>query len=345
MAESKDSSEFNSNQPFCSDSGLTLSPGELFQQYLSKIISDNTKNAYARDILEFYQGNIPEQIEVFFDRSNADSVQNWVNHLIRPQSQGGKGYSERTVRRKFFSIRSFFEYCLDKELLRKNPANLKYSKKPSSFSLNPVYILTNKQFLEIEKNCINDFKKVRGLRDLAIISIGFFCCINCEEIANVSVNDIQFCEEKIILNLRSMKGGQDDTVELSQHTKERIEAYLMEMGGLTLLSPDKNPDGQIRIPVFVSLSKRSRFQRLDVDSVRKIVQRRVEEIGIYNLGEFPQLLRLSGISHLFDIGWSLERIQNHIRREDSKTIQLLHIKLAQLEDSAANALGRGFEND
>lgn len=319
------------------------SPTEAFHQYLAMKKAPKTRDGYAFDIQSFYDWNLPDDLEFFRDRSSCEAVQMWVNQLIMPVDEGGQGLAATSAKRKLSAIRHFFEYCVVKGLLDRNPAHKMLVSPPAAPPWEPNLGLTTAQVRAMAEVCRQDKDRIKGLRDLAILSIGFTCCLRVSEISGTSVHDIRRDREDVLLHILKAKGGFNQKVQMPTSTKQRIEDYILALGGFGVLRPDKGIKGEDRFPVFVSLSNRSKFHRLSESGICKIIERRGLEAGVLNINIHSHLLRHSGITHLFELGWDIRRIQMHARHKDPKTTQIYHDIWFQRKHSAAEALGDLFE--
>lgn len=323
--------------------GAKKSPEELFHEYLGLKRAEKTQDGYARDILDFFHDRIPQDALILQERSSREQVQQWIDKMLNPSCTGTQALEASTVMRKLTSLRGYFDLCLEDGLLPTNPCRSKRLRLPAMPRWKPNLGLTTEQVRAMAQACRADKRELIGLRDLALLSMGFSCCLRVSEINKVSYHDFKDVRGVTKLVLPKAKGCDGDEVEVAISTKARIEEWLLALGGLGLLRQDKGSKGQVRFPVFVSLAPRTYCRRLSISAICKIIKQRGREAGITNIDVHSHLLRHSGITHLFELGWPIARVQRHARHKDPKTTQLYYDEWSQTQHSAANALGDIFE--
>jgi len=78
--------------------------------YIEKKLSDNTKEAYLKDLTAFN-----EFINKKIDKIKTEDIRNYINHLY------DLNVTDKTLARKIVSIRTFFNYLMKEKLIDVNP--------------------------------------------------------------------------------------------------------------------------------------------------------------------------------------------------------------------------------
>jgi len=317
-------------------------PRDLFDEFLSLRRSPNTQEAYRRDILDFFRENIPADVESFRLRVSFSAVQEWVDHMNKSTGDGGFGLEATTIFRKVAALRGYLDLCVEDAILLINPCRSRRLVLPLPEEWEPSLGLTTLQLRAMGDVCRNDPRELIGLRDSAILSLGFSGCLRVSEIAQASYHDFVREGDQTIYKIPETKGGRNQKVPIGQEAKLRIEEWMTALGGVSRVIPDAGRTNSLRYPLFVSLSKRSMYQRISISAIAKMIKKRGADAGISNIAVHSHLLRHSGITHLIETGWSLTKVQRHARHKDPKTTQK-YIDLWELNGrSPADDLGDIF---
>lgn len=319
--------------------GAKPTPEEIFEEYIRLKRAAKTQDGYARDVLDFFLDRLPRDEMMLQERAGREQVQAWVEYLGKPQSEGGAGLEATTIHRKLSGLRGYLDLCVEDGLLAANPCRSKRLVLPRPPTWRPDLGLTTAQVRAMAQACREDKRELIGLRDLAILSIGFACCLRVSEIAGVSYHDFKLVRGHTHLVIPDAKSRDNEQIEVASTTQQRIEEWLLALGGIHVLRPDKSKRGEARFPVFVSLAPRTRHKRLSISAICKIIKQRGRQAGISSMDVHSHLLRHSGITHLFELGWPLARVQRHARHKDPKTTQLYYDLWSQQRHSASEALG------
>ncbi|MEO8110798.1 MAG: site-specific integrase, partial [Ginsengibacter sp.] len=154
-----------------------------FKAYLAleKSLSENSIDAYQRDIEKFMQflsfsnpGLLPGQVEI----SHLEKFLAWISELgMTPSSQS----------RIISGLRSFFKYCLQENISSTDPTALLETPKL------PKHLPDILSFDEIE-NIINsiDLSKPEGGRNKAIVETLYSCGLRVSELVNLKLSCLYF---------------------------------------------------------------------------------------------------------------------------------------------------------
>ena len=298
------------------DGPKILLPGQAVKAFLDRCKTLNTRLAYTAALNSFFSNGCPNDLVIFRSLVTTENIQKWIKKLEGKGSTAGK--SQSTVVHRYSILKQFLEACTVWGLLQTNPAHKYLIQPPESPEWEPSLGLMTKDILAILETCKNDPNKMVGLRDRAIIMLGFTCCLRVSEIHYCNTNDVVRYGKKLRLNLKRTKRGVQQKVDLAESVKEVLEDYIVAIGGYAAMSPDRYEDGSINRPVFVSLAPSTKGNRLSVSYIGKMIKRRGKEAGI-DMNVHSHMLRHSGITHLFEMGWQIADIQRHARHKDIKT--------------------------
>lgn len=121
----------------------------------------------------------------------------------------------RTINTKLAALKSFYAYCLEKEVIKKNPAQIVSS--PKKEDRLPSYLTKRKLALLQEQ--------ARGKsRDRAIIDTLYATGVRISELLNVKLEDVKWETQQIWI--REGKGNKERFVLFTYACEERLKTYL-----------------------------------------------------------------------------------------------------------------------
>lgn len=228
-----------------------------------------------------------------------------------------KGYAMNSVARKIASLKSFFKYLFQEEILEKNPvAHVKMPRVTRNRM--PIYLE------EGERNALVGLEELTANhRDTAIIALFLNTGLRLQELVGLDLGDLRHD------NLRVLgKGNKERLIPLNSTARAALEVYLAER-------KDKSPSS----PLFVS-HKRCRFTPQGIrDMLRKYIDL-ARERGYISRHEniTPHKLRHTFATMLYrKSGNDLRLVQDTLGHASISTTQIYtHVsqerKKAALED-------------
>lgn len=221
-----------------------------------------------------------------------------------------KRYSNKSLRIKISSIKSFFKFLFKRNIINKNPASNipipKAEKKLPSF-------LLKKEIDDLINNIDN--KTAEGARDLALIELLYGSGLRISEALMLNLSDIN--------NLQSLikvkgKGKKERVVPLGTKAKEAIESYLKLR---PLLQKNQNS--------ALFLTKKG--ARLNSVTAYRIIHN-----YMIKFTEAPQksphVLRHSFATHMLDNGADIQSVSEMLGHESLSTTQIYtHISIERLK--------------
>ena len=188
-----------------------------FIDYLKyeKRYSSHTVLSYNKDLDDFCQYLYSlYQIEKV-NQVNATMIRSWLADLMN------KGCSPRTINRKLSTLKSWFKYLQQADLIDKNPAvsiqSLKTSKRL------PVYM--DKQEMDVLFHNIDFSEGYKGLIERMILHLLYETGIRRSELINLKTKDVDFEISQIkVLG----KGNKERIIPISKNLSCDLKEYLSE---------------------------------------------------------------------------------------------------------------------
>ncbi|MDD4565399.1 MAG: tyrosine recombinase XerD [Eubacteriales bacterium] len=271
-----------------------------FINYLSteKKMSQNSQDAYRRDILEFSR-IIQEKQNLDLDEASKTEV---VAHMLQLKNTGK---SSATVNRKAASLRAFYNFMTEKNYISENPAvNIK-SPKIERKSIEYLTVDEIDMLLSIPDGSI------KGLRDKAILELLYATGIRVSEIVEMNVVDV---------NLRmgfvtcTGEHGKARIIPMGRPCRAAVEEYIYEVRPKFI---KKSEDADSPNALFLNFSGK----RLTRQGLWKMLKEYAKSVGIENRLT-PQILRNSFAVHMIQNGADIKSLQELLGHEDISATQI-----------------------
>ncbi len=278
----------------------------LIEKYLENILanrnlSKSTFLSYKNDIFQFvkYTG-----IKDFEDL-NEKKINRFINFLA-------ENYSITSHCRKLSSIKNFFNYLLEKQLVSKNFLDTVQFPK---FKRSIPKILSENQILKMINLSYED-TSLKGLRLSLMLEILYATGIRVSELVSLKIGNLaDDYSSIIILN----KGRKERVVPLILKVQQILERYLK------LLVFNSNAQN---IYLFPSNSKLGHLTRIRFFQILKNIGTKAS-IDTNYLS--PHKIRHSFATHLLNRGVDLRIIQESLGHKDISTTQIYtHVKTKKL---------------
>lgn len=160
-----------------------------FLQYLEfeKRYSKHTLISYGTDLSQF-----SSYLKLEFEIENIKEVshqiiRSWISSLLE------SGISSRTVNRKITTLKSFYKYLIQEDVISENPTRKIVSPKTSKKL--PVFVEKSK--MDILLNEIEFPEGFEGERDKLIIDIFYMTGVRLSELINIKISDIDFSNSQM----------------------------------------------------------------------------------------------------------------------------------------------------
>lgn len=259
-----------------------------------KGLTENTLEAYIRDIKSFKEYMKDNEIEGF-NNANKTIV---ITYLMNLQK---KGRATSTISRNLASIRSFFQYLLNQNLVKEDPTlNLK----PPKIEKKIPEILTEKEVnILLEQPNNHDFK---GSRDKAMLELLYATGLKVSEIVSLNIDSIN-----LDLKIVSIKDtdGLSRVMPIGKIAIESLVHYLQNFR-------DEYEENH-KDPLFINFSG----NRLTRQGFWKILKHYTKQTNI-NKVITPHTIRHSFAVHLIENGADLKTVQEMLGHSDLSTTQI-----------------------
>ena len=279
-----------------------------YDQYLQddRGASENTRFSYLRDLrqLELY---LAEQHHVGFLEADEKILQSYFDHL----KDIGKSVS--TCARCLSSVKSFYSYLIECELVGSNPTEKLKADKPEH---KLPEILSNK---EVEL-LLQQPKRIdtKGLRDSAMLELMYATGIRVSELIGLHLSDVSFSSS----DLRCFSKNRERFVPIYPYALAILKDYV-EYSRPALL---RNNDTDV---LFVNING----SPMSRQGFWKIIKSYQKKAGIQK-DITPHTLRHSFAAHLLENGADIRSIQKMLGHSDVSSTkfytQLVHTSMREV---------------
>lgn len=289
--------------------------------WLAGQLSPHTRRAYKQDVAHFIAAMGIKSGDELRQVGRA-AVVAWVNVMNDNREK------PRTIRRRLSALSSLFTHLVDQRQADENP--VRDIKRPRVNRRQG----TTRAFSPKEARLILDAPDVctlRGLRDRAILSVGFQAGPRRAEIASLMVKDFHTNGGYKSLHF-IRKGGEDLSLALNPQTAQRLDEYLKAAGH------GDDFDGPLFRPVATDTSRipRRTVRRRHVhpEAIDRILRKYAARAGL-DRGYSAHSMRATFITTALDKGASLEDVQRDVGHADPSTTKLYDRRGYNPEKSAA----------
>lgn len=268
-----------------------------FLQYLEheKKMAQNTQEAYKRDVLDFF---------VFLKDNGIDdpvlvSNTHVVSYLLRLK---GDNKSAATVNRKLASVRAYFNFLLERGIVRQNPSS---GIKSPKIERKELEYLTLE---EVDRLLAMPDRSVRGIRDRAILELLYATGIRVNEIIAANVEDVN-----LRIGFFTCPGdtGKARVIPMGRPARKAVEEYIYDARDLLLR--ERKEETALFVNYF--------GQRMTRQGLWKILKEYAEKAQISN-NLTPHTLRNSFAVHMIQNGADLKSLQDLLGHEDISATQI-----------------------
>jgi integrase/recombinase XerD len=219
-----------------------------------------------------------------------ETVVSWKASLLRD-------YAAQTVNLRLTAIRSFYRYVVSSGRLPINPASEVKGAKRSKSRQHKRDPLSNGEVLAVLATCDNS---PAGIRDRAILVLMGFCATRTIEVHRANAEHLRTKDDRLVLEVHGKGSVEPDRiVVVPRHQEPVIRAWLATRS-------ERLPASG---PLFVSLSKRSRGERLSLRAIRGMVKERYRQAGVAGGRKTAHSLRHSAITNAIRHGAAPLQVQ------------------------------------
>ena len=268
-----------------------------FKSYLQieRSLSDNSVQAYIRDVKKFANYAIP--IELSELKVTRVDISNFLAQINQ------KNISSRSQARIISGIKAFYKYLIMEDYLKINPTELIESPKiglklPDTLSL-----------IEIDKLIAAvDLSNKQGERNRAILETLYSCGLRVSELVNLQLSNIHFKEGYLKV---TGKGDKERLAPIGGRAIKYLAIYINEVRNHQNIKKG-NED-------FVFLNNRG--SKLTRVMIFIIIQKLTKKIGLKKKIS-PHTFRHSFATHLIEGGADLRAVQEMLGHESITTTEI-----------------------
>lgn len=261
-----------------------------------KNYSINTFKNYEIDILEFKE--YIDKKSISYLEVDYDFIKGYLMELYN------RKLSRNSVARKLSSLRSFYKYLFNNNLIKTNP--FKYVSTPKKEKKLPKYLGVEE--LEIIFNT-PDLNTSLGQRDRLILEVLYATGIRVSELVNIKINDIDFYKKEIRI--------------LGKGNKERIDPF-----GDYCLDAMENFINDGRKKILKKFNTTCEYliinghgKKITTRGVEKILDNIIKKASLKKHVS-PHMLRHSFATHLLNEGCDILTVQELLGHESLESTQV-----------------------
>jgi integrase/recombinase XerD len=267
---------------------------EEYFQYLEleKGLAKNSVAAYYRDIVEFINFSKPD-INL---RVSGRIISNYMEYLNK------SGRQPSSIARKLSSLKNFYNFVVEKGILKQNQFELLRAPKISRY--HPDYLSVH----DIEKILEQPGKKNEfGIRDRAILEILYGTGMRISELINLRMSSVY--DEVGFIKIVG-KGNKERLVPYGQYAKKAVENYLIDYR-------ESKRNSIVSDILFLS----SRSRKFSRTGIWKLIKKYVIRAGITK-NVTPHTFRHSFATHMIEGGADLRVVQELLGHSSITTTQI-----------------------
>jgi integrase/recombinase XerD len=293
---------------------------DRFKRYLllERGFSDNTREAYLRDVRQFFEFINSEGLGVCEVTLEDLHRFTWQLHEV--------GISARSIARIHSGLRSFYSYILLEGMIETNPTALLESPKKG---VRLPEVLSTEEIDSILS--VIDLSLLEGQRDKAVIELLYSCGLRVTELCNLKMHDL-FLEEGFLRVVG--KGNKERLVPMSPKAVKELGLWFATRN---IILPKAGEEDY----VFLSVRRRQHLSRITVFHNLRLY---AERAGITKTVS-PHTLRHSFATHLLEGGANLRVIQAMLGHEQISTTEIYtHIDRSMLKQQVLSYFPRNHHD-
>ena len=261
-----------------------------------KELDKNTLKAYRIDLRQYYEFT-GEEI------TSKETIEKYIRLLH-------KKYKSRTTKRKIASMKAFYTYLEEKQIISENPfrrIRMKFKEEkvlPRIIPKNDIERLLNYMYGQLRKQ-----KGKNILRDLAVVEMFFATGARVYEISNIRIENIDMKTGSIYFN---GKGRKERVIQIGEHSVIKLLQKYYE----------QNKDQIEKSGYFFVNQKGDRFSE---QSIRRMLKKYTKQAGI-SRNITPHMFRHSFATYLIEEGVDISCVQQILGHSSIKTTQIyIHV--------------------
>ena len=261
-----------------------------YEKYLeSKGTAAGTRTAYLSDIEDF---------EIFFassgrplEKAKEEDFKEYLDKLAV------SGKSKATVNRRISSIRSFYDYLIQRGAVKVNPCR---NSKAEKVEEKEIVYLSEEKINQLIESPSDD---AAGLRDRALLEMMYATGMKVSELCGLDIWDLNLNIGYVSVNTKDKSKAR--VVPIGKYCRNAVKEYMLK--GRRILLGKKEDRGAL----FVSHVG----ERITRQGVWKIIKTYADRLG-FEEEITPQVIRNTFAVHLIQHGADLKSLQEILGHED-----------------------------
>ena len=269
---------------------------DKFNAYLVDVkkASSNTLSSYLRDIRQLGE-YLESHTDCVFDNADEDALNGYISQLR------SSGKSVATVSRAIASIKCFYTFLLNQEIIEHNPSAVLV---PDKTKQKLPQILTSKEVEKLleQPECVD----AKGYRDRAMLELLYATGIRVSELISLNVHDVSLAAGIITCHGRE----RDRVIPLYNAAIKALTEYIEFIRPQMIADPNETA-------LFVNVSG----ERMSRQGFWKLIKSYQVKAGIEKTIT-PHTLRHSFAAHLLENGADIHAIQEMLGHADISSTQV-----------------------
>lgn len=233
-----------------------------------------------------------------------------------------QGLAKSSIERKISTIRSFYKYLFQKQIVLENPARMLKLPKKDKKLLN---VFPKDDILKLLDTPDRGSKSYH--RDLLIMELLYGTGVRVSELVGLNISDVSLTQDGGRLLIRG-KGKKERIIPLAQYYIELIKEYLHSI-------PNMLQNGCVATPDVLILNVKG--GRLSARNVLEMVKKYLRQAALPDTYS-PHSFRHTFASHLLEAGADLRSIQELLGHSSLSTTQkYTHLELQTMIDTYTQA--------
>ena len=273
---------------------------EGFVEYLNveKNYALNTISSYKRDLLKFVSflnnRGITNWVSI-----DSDAINIFVMELRH------RSISAKSLKRYLSSIRVFFNYLIENNIIQKNPALSVQT--PKVERVLPKTI----DFDDLRRMMSINTSNYKELRSVLVIELLYSCGLRVSELVGINLADFDLSEGFVKV---MGKGGKARFSPIGEATIDVLKRYLE-------MRPNCSSDA-----LFIN----QKNIRISTRTVQNVVKNRALQVGV-SINVHPHMLRHAAATHFLQSSHDLRTVQEFLGHKSIKSTQIYtHLDFLEL---------------
>ena len=251
-----------------------------------------------------------------------DDIERWKDELLITKKA-------TTVQLYIIAVKLFFKFLSQHNIYPNITDNMKSAKvdhehKKDALTINQCQALLNSI----------DISTSKGLRDRAIIALLMTAGLRTIEVVRADVGDLHSFADSVYLSIQG-KGHDEKSVRVlvASQVYGFIQAYLQTRKNLS------NSE-----PLFTSTSRKNFNQRLDTQTISKLVKKKLREISIDDSCHTAHSLRHTAATQALLNGVPLAQVQQVLRHSNINTTLIYSHAIERMKNKSEQTVADAIFN-